>query len=133
MSLELAGSRIRLRASMPPRPADPPGSPWRQQRISTGLEYPARASEAVALAETFDWSPWEQMGRARNRAGACGGSTEGVSHVVRKSTGITRLIGPRQLSIHRVSEPHAEMEMIARHTCGFSSQRCGLMGGWGAA
>ena len=53
MSLELAGSRVRLRASMPPKPADPPGSPWRQQRISTGLEYPSRASEAVELAETL--------------------------------------------------------------------------------
>jgi integrase len=93
VSLELAGSRIRLRASMPPRPVEPPGSPWRQQRISTGLEYPARASDAVALAETlgrslerdrlgleaFDWSPWEQMGRARNKAGTSDGSTEGVS------------------------------------------------------
>ncbi|MEB3270350.1 MAG: hypothetical protein VKJ44_01705 [Synechococcus sp.] len=71
VSLELAGSRIRLRASMPSKPADPPGSPWRQQRISTGLEDPARASEAVELAETlgrslersrlgfepFDWAP----------------------------------------------------------------------------
>ena len=75
VTLELAGSRVRLRASMPPKPADPPGSPWSQQRISTGLEYPARASDAVELAETlgrslerhrlgieaFDWVPWEQI------------------------------------------------------------------------
>jgi hypothetical protein len=38
---------------MPPRPKDGPGGPWKQQRLSTGLEYPARASEAVELAETL--------------------------------------------------------------------------------
>jgi hypothetical protein len=72
---------------------DPPGAPWKQQRISTGLEYPARASEAVALAETlgrslerhrmglevFDWSPWEQMGRLRRQAEACARATDGLS------------------------------------------------------
>jgi integrase len=93
VSLELAGSRVRLRASMPPKAADPPGSPWRQQRISTGLEYPARASEAVELAETlgrslersrlglepFDWGPWEIMGRRGRQAAASGRSLDCLS------------------------------------------------------
>lgn len=81
VSLELTGSRLRLRASMPPKPGEPPGTDWRQHRISIGLEYPARASEAVELAETlgralerertglepFDWEPWLRMGRGRQR------------------------------------------------------------------
>lgn|GEM_PF-1520936 len=93
VSLELAGSRVRLRASMPPKPADPPGSPWRQQRISTGLEYPARASEAVELAETlgrslersrlgletFDWAPWDLMGRQRRQVAASARSVDAIS------------------------------------------------------
>lgn len=93
VTLELAGSRIRLRASMPPRPADPPGSPWRQQRISTGLEYPSRASEAVERAETlgrslerhrlgiesFDWGPWESMGRGPRQGTATDRSADVVS------------------------------------------------------
>ena len=93
VTLELAGSRVRLRASMPPKPADPPGSPWSQQRISTGLEYPARASDAVELAETlgrslerhrlgieaFDWMPWEQMGRRRRQAAASGRDVDSIS------------------------------------------------------
>lgn len=84
VTLELCGSRVRLRASMPPKPEDTPSSPWKQQRISTGLEYPAQAREAVELAETlgrslerhrmgfeaFDWSPWERKGRQRRPATA---------------------------------------------------------------
>ncbi|MGB5134014.1 MAG: integrase [Prochlorococcaceae cyanobacterium] len=79
VSLELGGARLRLRASMPPKPGEPPDTPWQQQRISTGLEYPARATEGVELAETlgralerarlelepFDWGPWERLGRGR--------------------------------------------------------------------
>lgn len=79
VTLELTGSRLRLRASMPPRPGDAPDTPWKQHRISTGLEYPGKASQAVELAETlgralerarlgmeaFDWGPWEGMGRRR--------------------------------------------------------------------
>jgi len=53
VTLELTGSRLRLRASMPPMPGDPPGFSWRQHRISTGLEYPGCASKAVELAETL--------------------------------------------------------------------------------
>ncbi len=82
VTLELVGTRLRLRASMPPKPGEPPGE-WIQRRISTGLEYPARASEAVDLAERlgralerdrtglepFDWTPWESMGgRKRHSA-----------------------------------------------------------------
>lgn len=77
VTLELAGSRLRLRASMPPKPGEPLDALWRQQRISTGLDYPARATEAVELAETlgralerarlgievFDWSQWERTRR----------------------------------------------------------------------
>jgi hypothetical protein len=72
---------------------DPPGAPWKQLRISTGLESPARASEAVALAETLGrslerhrmglevvgWSPWDQRGRLRRQAEACGLETDGLS------------------------------------------------------
>ncbi|MGL6133344.1 MAG: hypothetical protein ACRC1L_04055, partial [Prochlorococcaceae cyanobacterium] len=79
VTLELGGSRLRLRASMPPKPGEPPDTPWQQQRISTGLEYPARATDAVELAETlgralerarlelepFDWTAWERLGRRR--------------------------------------------------------------------
>jgi integrase len=93
VTLELCGSRVRLRASMPPKPADTPSSPWKQQRISTGLEYPARAREAVELAETlgrslerhrmgfeaFDWSPWERKGRQRRPATANGRSSDAIS------------------------------------------------------
>ncbi|MEO1003035.1 MAG: integrase [Cyanobacteria bacterium J06638_7] len=81
VSLELFGTRIRLRASMPPRPTDPPATPWRQQRFSTGLAYPAQAAAAVEqaevlgralerarLGETFDWAPWDAMGRRRRSA-----------------------------------------------------------------
>lgn len=96
VTLELAGSRLRLRASMPPKPGDAPGSAWRQHRISTGLEYPGCASQAVELAETlgralerdrtgletFDWSPWEQMGGTRRRTSrqpAEGGTVSGAA------------------------------------------------------
>lgn len=75
VSLDVAGARIRLRATVPPRPGDPPGSPDRQQRISTGLAYPEQAAEAVELAdalgkalerhrvglEPFNWTPWLRL------------------------------------------------------------------------
>lgn len=93
VTLELCGSRLRLRASMPPRPKDGPGGPWKQQRLSTGLEYPARASEAVELAETlgralerdrtgvepFDWTPWDQLGGRRGGAKAGSLSRDAVA------------------------------------------------------
>lgn len=77
VTLDVAGSRVRLRATMPPRPTDPPGSVSKQQRISTGLVYPDQSSEALQLAEklgnalerhrvgteAFDWSPWLPRGR----------------------------------------------------------------------
>ena len=50
VTLDVAGGRVRLRATMPPRPADPPGSEPSQHRISTGLAYPDQASESLQLA-----------------------------------------------------------------------------------
>jgi hypothetical protein len=38
---------------MPPRPKDGPDVTWKHLRLSTGLECPARVSEAVELAETL--------------------------------------------------------------------------------
>jgi len=79
VTLDVAGGRMRLRATMPPRPTDPPGSEHRQHRISTGLAYPDQASKALDLAEQlgkalerhrlgaepFDWTPWLPKGRQR--------------------------------------------------------------------
>lgn len=75
VSLDVAGARFRLRATLPPKPFDPPGSKTRQQRISTGLLYPEQGQEAIQLAETlgkamernrigaepFDWEPWLRL------------------------------------------------------------------------
>jgi len=72
VTLDVAGGRVRLRATMPPKTEDPPGCEPKQQRISTGFVYPAQASESLQLAEqlgnaleryrlgleTFDWDPW---------------------------------------------------------------------------
>ena len=79
VTLDVAGARVRLRATMPPRPTDPAGAEPRQHRISTGLAYPDQASEALQLAEqlgnalerhrlgveTFNWTPWLPKGRRR--------------------------------------------------------------------
>ena len=79
VTLDVVGARVRLRATMPPRPTDPLGTGLRQHRISTGLAYPDQASEALQLAEqlgnalerhrlgaeTFDWIPWLPKGRQR--------------------------------------------------------------------
>ncbi len=79
VTLEVAGARVRLRATMPPRPTDQQGAGPRQQRISTGLVYPDQASEALQLAEQlgnalerhrlglepFDWGPWLPRGRQK--------------------------------------------------------------------
>ena len=46
VSLDVVGARVRLRATMPPRPTDLLGTGLRQHRISTGLAYPDQASEA---------------------------------------------------------------------------------------
>ncbi|WP_259727351.1 MULTISPECIES: hypothetical protein [Synechococcales] len=51
VTLDVAGAKVRLRATMPPRPTDPPGREPKQQRISTGLAYPDQATEALQLAE----------------------------------------------------------------------------------
>ncbi len=82
VTLDVAGSKVRLRATMPPRPTDPPGGEPKQQRISTGLAYPDQAAEAVQLAEqlgnalerhrrgveAFDWEPWLSRGRQKASA-----------------------------------------------------------------
>ena len=73
VTLDVAGSRVRLRATMPPRPTDPPGSAPKQQRISTGLVYPDQSSQALELAE--------KLGNAleRHRVGAEAGPIKGSS------------------------------------------------------
>lgn len=72
VTLDVAGGRVRLRATMPPKPEDPQECEPKQQRISTGFVYPAQASEALQAAEqlgnaleryrlgleTFNWEPW---------------------------------------------------------------------------
>ena len=92
VTLDVAGGRVRLRATMPPRPTDPPGSEPKQHRISTGLAYPDQASEALLLAEqlgnalerhrlsqeAFDWAPWLPKGRQRKQA-AVAEQPEGIS------------------------------------------------------
>jgi hypothetical protein len=79
VTLDVAGARVRLRATMPPRPSDPPGTGLKQHRISTGLADPDQASEARQLAEqlgnalerhrlgveAFDWTPWLPKGCQR--------------------------------------------------------------------
>ena len=92
VTLDVAGGRVRLRATMPPRPTDPPGAEARQHRISTGLAYPDQATESLQLAEqlgnalerhrlgleAFDWSPWLPKGRQRKPA-AVPDQPEGIS------------------------------------------------------
>ncbi len=84
VALDLAGRRIRLRATLPPKPNDSPGAERGQQRISTGLAYPDQANEALQLAEklgnalerhrvgmeVFDWTPWLSLGRKKGVAAA---------------------------------------------------------------
>jgi integrase len=100
VTLDVAGSRIRLRAVMPPRPNDPPDTGSKQQRISTGLVYPDQASDALQLAEklgnalerqrvgleVFDWTPWLSMGRKKGVSAAQSDQTATVS-----GTGAIRL------------------------------------------
>jgi integrase len=92
VTLDVAGGRVRLRATMPPRPTDPPGAEPKQQRISTGLAYPDQATESLRLAEQlgnalerhrlglelFDWTPWLPKGRQRKTA-AVPDQPEGIS------------------------------------------------------
>ena len=81
VSLDLHQGMVRLRATLPPKPSEPAGSQWKQRRVSTGLQYPEQASEAVNQAEKlgadiekairtqqpFDWSPWERPSRGARR------------------------------------------------------------------
>jgi integrase len=92
VTIDVAGGRCRLRATMPPRPSDPPGTPPQQRRISLGLDYPSQATEAVAAAEAlglalerhrlglepFDWGPWLPGPRKQASTGPAG-SSDGTS------------------------------------------------------
>ena len=82
VTLDVAGGRVRLRATMPPRPTDPLGAEPKQYRISTGLAYPDQATESLQLGEqlgnalerhrlgleAFNWTPWLPKGRQRKQA-----------------------------------------------------------------
>lgn len=84
VTLDVSQGRIRLRATMPPPPSAPPGTPPKQQRISTGLSYPDQATEALQMAELlgsalerhrlgiepFDWTPWLPKKRGRPKGTA---------------------------------------------------------------
>lgn len=91
VSLDLAGSRIRLRATLPPKPTDPIGASARQQRISTGLLYPEQGEDAIELAEAlskalerhrigvepFDWAPWLRLAAAKEPSASALGEISG--------------------------------------------------------
>jgi integrase len=93
VSLDLHQGMVRLRATLPPKSSEPTGTQWKQRRISTGLQYPDQASEAVNQAEKlgadiekatrtqqpFDWSPWERPSRGGRRIP--GGSKPVISGV----------------------------------------------------
>lgn len=82
VTLDVSQGRVRLRATMPPPPSASPGTPPKQQRISTGLSYPDQATEALQMAELlgsalerhrlgiepFDWNPWLPKKRGRPKA-----------------------------------------------------------------
>lgn len=84
VTLDVSQGRVRLRATMPPPPSAPPGTPPKQQRISTGLSYPDKATEALQMAEllgsalerhrlgieSFNWTPWLPKKRGRPKAAA---------------------------------------------------------------
>ena len=84
VTLDVSQGRVRLRATMPPPPSAPPGTPPKQQRISTGLSDPDQATEALQLAEllgsalerhrlgieSFNWTPWLPKKRGRPKAAA---------------------------------------------------------------
>lgn len=81
VSLDLHQGMVRLRATLPPKSSEPTGTQWKQRRISTGLQYPDQASEAVNQAEKlgadiekairtqqpFDWNSWERPSRGARR------------------------------------------------------------------
>ena len=116
VTLDLAGSRLRLRATMPPKPSDPQGSEPKQQRISTGLFYPDQAGEALLLAERlgnalerhrvgvedFDWSPWLSKGRKKGVSATGSKHSQGISGIV--AIRLTRRWWDKQ----RVRGPSAE-------------------------
>ena len=123
VTLELAGSRNRLRASMPPGPVDPPGAPWKQQRISTGMQYPARASDAVALAETPGRSLERHRANYRQPLTALSADNE----VGRRPRGLTRYIRPgggrQPLAPHRPCPGRSGADRHGGHHPGRPPQR----------
>jgi hypothetical protein len=78
VTLDVVGARVRLRATMPPRPTDPLGTGLRQHRISTGLAYLDQASEALrgergtGFGSSFSYPP---IGRSQFGLGFWWGST----------------------------------------------------------
>ena len=95
VTLDVAGGRVRLRATMPPKPDAPPGTEPNQQRISTGLRYPDQASAASELAEklgnslerhrlgveVFNWTPWLSLGAKKGVAAAQPNSAIAISGI----------------------------------------------------
>jgi hypothetical protein len=91
VTLELADSRIRLRTSMPPKPMDPAGAPWKQQRISTALEYPARAMEPLRWRKPWV-DRWNGIGWAWKSSTEAPGSRWG-DYCARQRPAAGRLMG----------------------------------------
>ena len=99
VSLDLHQGMVRLRATLPPKPSQAVGSPWKQGRISTGLRYPDQASEAVQRAEQlgaalertlrtqepFDWSPWDRPSKGSKRPPVGTASTIGGVEAIRQT------------------------------------------------
>jgi len=133
VTLDVAGGRVRLRATLPPRPTDPPGVEPKQQRISTGLAYPDQATESLQLAEqlgnalerhrlgleVFDWAPWLPKGRQRKPA-AIADQPEGISgreaiRITRSWWGKQRRRGPSEEDSWKVDydAPLAQLEDIS--------------------
>jgi hypothetical protein len=77
VTLDVVGARVRLVATMPPRPTDSLGTGLRQHRISTGLAYPDQASEALrgergtGFGSSFSCPP---IGRSQSGLGFWWGS-----------------------------------------------------------
>jgi hypothetical protein len=71
VTLDVVGARVRLRATMPPRPTDPLGTGLRQHRISAGLAHRDQASEALRgeRGTVFGAPPGPPIGRLQSGLG----------------------------------------------------------------